>query len=81
MLAAEGVVEARRGSGFFVKEAVPEADGEATEGHTLRRTMDIVWLLRTQLRNEPGQLAVGDAFPPSEWLAGAEQAQGQTSSR
>ena len=71
LLVARGLVEPRRGSGFFVKEAVPEADGEAIEGHTLRRTMDIVWLLRTQLRNEPGQLAVGDAFPPSEWLEGA----------
>ncbi|MFT3804923.1 MAG: PLP-dependent aminotransferase family protein [Burkholderiaceae bacterium] len=72
LLVSRGLVEPRRGSGFFVKEAaVPETGAEAADGHSLRRTMDIVWLLRTQLRNEPGQLAVGDAFPPSEWLEGA----------
>ena len=71
LLVARGRVEPRRGSGFFVKEAVPEAGDEVAKGHTLRRTMDIIWLLRTQLRNEPGLLAVGDAFPPTEWLAGA----------
>lgn len=71
LLVARGLVEPRRGSGFFVKEAVPEACNEDAQGHSLRRTMDIVWLLRMQLRNEPGQLAVGDAFPPSQWLEGA----------
>lgn len=70
LLVARGLVEPRRGAGFFVKEAAPPA-GEGADSPSLRRAMDIVWLLRMQLRNEPGQLAVGDAFPPSEWLEGA----------
>jgi hypothetical protein len=31
--------------------------------------MDIVWLMREQLKTEPGTLAVADGFPPVEWLA------------
>jgi len=30
--------------------------------------MDIVWLMRQQLKSEPGQLGIGDGFPPVEWL-------------
>ena len=73
LLVARGLVEPRRGAGFFVKEAVHQAPqaGESADNPSRRRAMDIVWLMRMQLRNEPGQLAVGDAFPPSEWLAGA----------
>lgn len=74
LLVSRGLVEPRRGAGFFVKETVPETGGsneDSAGGPSRRRAMDIVWLMRMQLRNEPGQLAVGDAFPPSEWLAGA----------
>jgi DNA-binding transcriptional MocR family regulator len=71
LLVARGLVEPRRGSGFFVKEGLPGPAGEAEDSSAMHRAMDIVWLMRMQLRNEPGQLAVGDAFPPSEWLAGA----------
>lgn len=71
LLVSRGLVEPRRGAGFFVKEGVPAGSGEAEDSRSLHRAMDIVWLMRMQLRNEPGQLAVGDAFPPSEWLAGA----------
>lgn len=71
LLVSRGLVEPRRGAGFFVKDVVPAGAGEAEDSHSLHRAMDIVWLMRMQLRNEPGQLAVGDAFPPSEWLAGA----------
>lgn len=70
LLVSRGLVEPRRGSGFFVKEGLP-AGGAAEDSSSLHRAMDIVWLMRMQLRNEPGQLTVGDAFPPSEWLAGA----------
>lgn len=74
LLVSRGLVEPRRGAGFFVKETVPEIGGsheDSAGGPSRRRAMDIIWLMRMQLRNEPGQLAVGDAFPPSEWLAGA----------
>ncbi len=73
LLVARGLEEPRRGAGFFVKETVHHASqaGESAGSPSRRRAMDIVWLMRMQLRNESGQLAVGDAFPPSEWLAGA----------
>jgi DNA-binding transcriptional MocR family regulator len=31
--------------------------------------MDIVWLMREQLKTQPDAVAVGDGFPPVEWLA------------
>jgi DNA-binding transcriptional MocR family regulator len=67
ILVSRGLVEPRRGSGYFVL-ARPEAR-RAEETDTLGRAMDIVWLMREQLKNEPGTLAVGDGFPPVEWLA------------
>ncbi|PZP92041.1 MAG: GntR family transcriptional regulator [Variovorax paradoxus] len=72
LLVARGLVEPRRGAGFFVK--VPtRASAAAAEDDagSLGRAMGIVWLMRNQLREEPGQLNVGDGFPPIEWLAGA----------
>jgi len=36
---------------------------------SLGRAMDIVWLMREQLKSEPDALAVGDGFPPVDWLA------------
>lgn len=73
LLVARGLVEPRHGSGFYVRDyPLLEAGTRDTEdSYSLHRAMDIVWLMRIQLRNEPGQLTVGDAFPPSEWLAGA----------
>lgn len=71
LLVSRDLVEPRRGAGFFVKGAPPAGGAETEDHRSLHRAMDIVWLMRMQLRNEPGQLAVGDAFPPSEWLAGA----------
>ena len=70
MLVSRGLVEPRHGSGFFVRDGLPMSVAEE-DGRSLHRAMDIVWLMRMQLRNEPGLLTVGDAFPPSEWLAGA----------
>lgn len=72
LLVARGLVEPRHGAGFFVREvAQPRQDMEPEGNRALHRAMDIVWLLNMQLKNKPGQLNVGDAFPPSEWLAGA----------
>lgn len=67
ILVSRGLVEPRRGSGYYVLERVEEKRAE--EAETLGRAMDIVWLMREQLKNEPGTLAVGDGFPPVEWLA------------
>lgn len=70
LLVARGLVDPRRGSGYFVcapgtrKGTVHEEDAGS-----LGRAMDIVWLMREQLKTEPGSLAVGDGFPPVDWLS------------
>lgn len=69
LLVARGLIDPRRGSGYFVCEtARPKAEEEAG---SLGRAMDIVWLMREQLKSEPGTLSVGDGFPPVAWLAEA----------
>jgi DNA-binding transcriptional MocR family regulator len=69
-LVARGLVEPRRGVGYFVCE-LPRAEvpRRAEDAGSLGRAMDIVWLMREQLKTEPGTLAVGDGFPPVEWLS------------
>ncbi|MET0961382.1 MAG: PLP-dependent aminotransferase family protein [Noviherbaspirillum sp.] len=67
ILVSRGLVEPRRGSGYFVLGKAEPGRGE--EAETLGRAMDIVWLMREQLKTEPGSLAVGDGFPPVVWLA------------
>jgi DNA-binding transcriptional MocR family regulator len=68
LLVSRGLIEPRRGSGYFVidKPAAKPADDEAGN---LGRAMDVVWLMREQLKSEPDALSVGDGFPPVEWLA------------
>lgn len=71
LLVSRGLADPRRGAGYFVcapgnkRQAVKEEDAGS-----LGRAMDIVWLMREQLKTEPGSVAVGDGFPPVEWLAG-----------
>jgi DNA-binding transcriptional MocR family regulator len=67
ILVSRGLVEPRRGSGYYVR-ARPEAR-RGDDADTLGRAMDIVWLMREQLKSGPDVLAVGDGFPPVEWLA------------
>jgi DNA-binding transcriptional MocR family regulator len=71
LLVARGLVEPKRGAGYFVREQPQEPGRAEDEAGSLGRAMDIVWLMRTQLYVAPGHLAVGDAFPPAEWLEGA----------
>jgi DNA-binding transcriptional MocR family regulator len=67
ILVARGLVEPRRGSGYYVVGKPAARRGE--EAESLGRAMDIAWMMREQLKSEPGTLAVGDGFPPVEWLA------------
>ncbi|WP_144113254.1 PLP-dependent aminotransferase family protein [Paraburkholderia sp. BCC1886] len=67
ILTANGLIEPRRGSGFFVSRQV-KASGEEEESSTLNRAMDIVWLMREQLQVKPDVLNLGEGFPPVEWL-------------
>ena len=69
LLVARGLIDPRRGSGYFIcQTARPKAEEDAG---SLGRAMDIVWLMREQLKSEPGTLSVGDGFPPVAWLADA----------
>ena len=67
ILTANGLIEPRRGSGFFVSR-LTKATSETEETSTLDRAMDIVWLMREQLQVKPDVLNLGEGFPPVEWL-------------
>lgn len=76
LLVARGLVEPRRGSGYFVKASAKGAYGDSAQGAaaddsagSLGRAMDIVWMIREQFKPAPDALPVGDGFPPVEWLA------------
>lgn len=68
LLVERGLVEPRRGAGYFVLAGVAKVTHEDDAG-SLGRAMDIVWLMREQLKSRPDVLSVGDGFPPVEWLA------------
>lgn len=70
MLVGRGLVEPRRGAGYFVT-AQPARPRQDDDAGSLHRAMDIVWLMREQLKSHPDTLAVGDGFPPVEWLSEA----------
>ncbi|WP_414448514.1 PLP-dependent aminotransferase family protein [Burkholderia sp. 22PA0099] len=72
ILTANGLIEPRRGSGFFVcrrasTAAAPAADPD--DATTLDRAMDVVWLMREQLHESANVLNLGEGFPPVDWLA------------
>jgi len=70
LLVTRGLIEPKRGSGYFVRQLQKSATNDEEAG-SLGRAMDIVWLMREQLKTEPDALAVGDGFPPVEWLSDA----------
>ena len=70
LLVSRELVEPRRGAGYFVR-ALAKAKAPEAEVGSLRRAMDIVWMVREQLKTQPDALAVGDGFPPVEWLSEA----------
>jgi DNA-binding transcriptional MocR family regulator len=68
LLVSSGEVEPRRGSGYYVSmQAAPAV--QDTEPTSVDRALDTVWMLREQLNNDPGHLAIGHGIPPGEWLA------------
>ena len=66
-LASQGLVEARHGQGFFVKQGAPSSH-EPEEPLPFTRAMDTIWLMRQQFVREPGHSPLGEGFPPVEWL-------------
>lgn len=69
LLVSRGMIEPRRGSGFYVSQQLRKAKPADEESGQLVRAMDTVWLMREQLMSQPEVAAVGDGFPPIEWLA------------
>jgi len=67
-LAAEGVIRARPGSGFFV--AAPLAPLDLVEAEPARqRDIDPVWMLRQSIGDLPGHIRAGTGVLPDDWLA------------
>jgi DNA-binding transcriptional MocR family regulator len=68
ILTAAGLIEPRRGAGFFVAARSARTRTDDAETSTLDRAMDIVWLMREQLRSKAEFLNLGEGFPPIKWL-------------
>lgn len=66
-LASEGVLVARRGSGFYVAGHAPPL-ALAELGPRLDRELDPLWLSRQALEAAPGSVKPGCGWLPSSWL-------------
>ncbi|MBM2771266.1 GntR family transcriptional regulator, partial [Burkholderia anthina] len=66
-LASEGVLVARRGSGFYVSGHAPPL-ALAELGPRLDRELDPLWLSRQALEAAPGSVKPGCGWLPSSWL-------------
>ncbi len=70
-LAARGYVEARPGSGYYVrKPSSGSAHAQAPAPH-VTEAVDVVSLLREQLEQHY-EVRVGDGRPPASWMEGSE---------
>jgi DNA-binding transcriptional MocR family regulator len=78
-LVAMGLLESRRGSGFYVRDRAPiianGAGHHGTHGNhgssaEAPQQMDIVWLIRNMFRQLPPQKMPGSGLLPSDWLDG-----------
>lgn len=66
-LVAEGVLVARRGSGFFVAGHAPPL-ALAALGPSMDREIDPLWLTRQSLESDPDALKPGCGWLPASWL-------------
>ena len=53
ILVSQGLVEPRRGSGFYVLGRTAQPAATEEDAGQLSRAMDIVWLMREQLKTDP----------------------------
>jgi len=68
-LIAAGLIESRRGSGFYVRIRVNKQTQRRAVAHTLPGTvLDVSWLLRAQRRQSPGSEQPGAGLLPESWL-------------
>jgi DNA-binding transcriptional MocR family regulator len=80
-LVANGYLESRRGSGFFVRERASlinngVSDNSNTRSIPTSQQPDVVWLVRNMLRQLPQQKMPGSGLLPHEWLDGELVANG-----
>jgi DNA-binding transcriptional MocR family regulator len=72
-LVARGLLESRRGSGFFVRELAPNM-GNISSGqiqHDAKPSqIDAVWLVRSIFRQNPSDQMPGAGVLPNSWLDG-----------
>ncbi|TKC83132.1 PLP-dependent aminotransferase family protein [Trinickia terrae] len=73
-LVAQGLLDSRRGSGFYVRERSggvgPAERRAAAERQPAHNTVDVVWLLRNMLQTSSPEKGPGLGFLPSRWLDG-----------
>jgi len=68
-LIAAGQIESRRGSGFYVcAERVAKAPSAPAQPALAGGTLDVVWLLRSMLRQAPATDHPGAGLLPPAWL-------------
>src|SRR5262245_1439212 len=68
-LIAAGLVESRRGSGFYVRLRHKAPQRRSATAHPMPATaLDVSWLLRAQRRQSPGSEQPGAGLLPENWL-------------
>jgi len=77
-LVANGYLESRRGSGFFVREraSMISSSQHATQPLPVSQQLDVVWLVRNMFRQLPPQKMPGSGVLPHDWLDGELVANG-----
>jgi DNA-binding transcriptional MocR family regulator len=68
-LIAAGLIESRRGSGFYVRLRANKFQQRRAAAHAMPGTvLDVSWLLRAQRRQSPGSEQPGAGLLPENWL-------------
>lgn len=67
-LAAEGLIRARRGSGFYVAATMQPPLALAPSGPLLDRAVDPFWVSRQSLDADPSTLMPGCGWLPADWM-------------
>ncbi|VBL68072.1 aminotransferase-like domain-containing protein [Burkholderia pseudomallei] len=73
-LVAQGYLDSRRGSGFYVRERAPGQQPVGASGgaraQPVHNAIDVVWLLRNMLHTVSPEKGPGLGYLPSRWLDG-----------
>lgn len=67
-LVAEGLIRARRGSGFYVSATAPPPLTLAEDHPQLDRAVDPFWVSRQSLDADPAALKPGCGWLPADWM-------------